>query len=63
DNLGEAISVFEQSELANSLLGEDFVRLYAHTRKMELEGYQQAVGDSPSVDISDWELMRYADTV
>lgn len=61
--MAEAIEVFEQSEIANKYLGEDFVRFYAHSRRMELQQFNEAVGDSSPDQVSDWELMRYADTV
>ena len=39
------------------------MRFYAHNRRVELDAYNEAVGDSSEDDVSDWELMRYADTV
>ena len=60
--LDEAIEAFENSEVAKQYFGEDFVRFYAHTRRVELECFNEAVGDSSPDEISDWELMRYADT-
>lgn len=59
----EACDVFEASELARRYLGEDFVRFYAHTRRVELEMFEDIVGDSSPDEVSDWELMHYADTV
>ena len=61
--MGEAIDAFEQSELANAYLGEDFVRFYGHTERVELVAFKEAVSDSSPNNVSDWELMRYADTV
>lgn len=61
--MAEALDMFEQSEIANRYLGEDFVRFYAYSRRVELDAYNEAVGDSSEDDVSDWELMRYADTV
>ena len=61
--MGEAIEAFENSELANKLLGEDFVRFFTHTRKMELQLFEEATEDLDPDEISGWEMMRYADTV
>ena len=59
----EAIDGFENSELANKLLGEDFVRFFTHTRKMELQLFEEATKGLDPDEISGWEMMRYADTV
>lgn len=50
-SLEEAIGAFEQSEVTNATLGEDFVAYYAATRRWEAEQYAAAV--------TDWELRRY----
>ncbi|MFN8215307.1 MAG: glutamine synthetase family protein [Solirubrobacterales bacterium] len=49
--LEDAIPAFEQSEVANEYLGEDFVRRYAATRRWEVEELRK--------DVSDLELKRY----
>ena len=59
----EACELFENSELAKEYLGEDFVRFYANTRRVELAMFEEAVGDSSPDEVSDWELLQYADTV
>jgi len=59
----EACDAFEASSLAREYLGEDFVRFYARTRRVELEMFDEAVGDQSPDEVSDWELMQYADNV
>ena len=59
----EACDAFEASELAREYFGEDFVRFYARTRRVELEMFDEAVGDRSPDEVSDWELMQYADNV
>jgi glutamine synthetase len=49
--LEAAIDGFEQSEVANEYLGEEFVRRFAASRRWEVEQSQQ--------DVTDWELKRY----
>lgn len=49
--LAEAVDLFEQSEVANKYLGEDFVQYYGATRRLEVEQFNSAV--------TDWELSRY----
>jgi len=49
--LDEAIPAFEQSEVANEYLGEDFVRRYTATRRWEVE--------QARLQITDYELRRY----
>ncbi|MEU1520145.1 glutamine synthetase family protein [Streptomyces sp. NPDC005811] len=49
--LGEALELFEQSEVANKYFGEDVVRYYTETRRWEVEQFNSAV--------TDWELGRY----
>jgi glutamine synthetase len=50
-SLAEAIGVFEQSDVANRYLGEEFVRFFAKTRRHEVgQSVQQA---------TDWEIGRY----
>ena len=49
--LDEALPAFEQSEVANEYLGEEFVRRYAATRRWEIE--------QARTQITDWELKRY----
>ncbi len=50
-SLGEALAVFEQSEVANTYLGEEFVRFFAKTRRHEVAQSLQAA--------TDWEIQRY----
>ncbi|MCS5575200.1 MAG: glutamine synthetase [Pseudomonadales bacterium] len=45
ETLDEAIDLFEQSEITNSYLGEDFVRFYAHSRRLETVSFQAAIAD------------------
>jgi glutamine synthetase len=49
--LAEAVDLFEQSEVANKYLGEEFVSYYGATRRLEVEQFNSA--------ITDWELSRY----
>lgn len=49
--LDEALPAFEQSEVANEYLGEEFVRRYSATRRWEIEETRK--------DVSDLELKRY----
>ena len=58
----EAIGLFEQSEITNRYLGEDFVRFYAHSRRTELNAFKLATeGQSVEEEITDWEFARYFD--
>lgn len=59
----EACDAFEASELARRYLGDDFVRFYARTRRVELEMFDDIVGNRSPDEVSDWELMQYADNV
>jgi len=63
-NIEEAIELFEQSEMANEYLGEDFVRFYAQGRKVELQNYQEAMtGIEDGGEVTAWELNRYFEVV
>jgi glutamine synthetase len=53
--LAEAVELFEQSEVANKYLGEEFVQYYGATRRLEIDAFRDAV--------TDWELSRYFGTV
>jgi len=58
--LDEAIELFEQSEITNKYLGEDFVRFYAHSCRMEVNMYGLAMEGQPlAEDVTDWEVARY----
>jgi len=59
----EALDTFESSELAERYLGSDFVRFFAQRGRVELEMFEENVGDDSPDEVSDWELMQYADTV
>ena len=59
----EALAAFESSELAAKYLGEDFVRFFVQTRRIELEMFDAAVGQCSPDEVPDWELMQYADNV
>ncbi len=54
-SLEQAVEQLEESTLANELLGEDFVRHFAQTRRWECDRFQRAV--------TDWELNRYMELV
>lgn len=54
-SLGEASSLFRQSEVARKWFGDEFVDHYAGTRDWEVRQYQRAV--------TDWELARYFEPV
>ena len=54
-NLRDAATIFSESELANSIFGEDFVKHYTQTRVWEWEQYEKSV--------SDWELKRYFEII
>ena len=61
-SLDEAIALFEDSEVANEYLGEDFVRFYAHGRRAEARAFAEATsGEDRSPDVTAWELARYFD--
>lgn len=49
--LESALDLFEQSEVANAYLGEDFVRRYAAMRRWEVEQARD--------EVTEWELRRY----
>ncbi|WP_217544828.1 glutamine synthetase family protein [Streptomyces sp. GbtcB6] len=49
--LGEAVELFEQSEAANAVFGEDVVRFIGALRRHEVAQYGQSV--------TDWEIRRY----
>jgi glutamine synthetase len=49
--LDEALSAFEQSEIAKTYLGAEFVRRHAAMQRYELEASQE--------EVTDWELRRY----
>ena len=64
ETLDEAIDLFEQSEITNSYLGEDFVRFYAHSRRLETASFQAAIADGANPDeVTTWELARYFEMV
>jgi glutamine synthetase len=50
-DLNSATKLFENSNAAKDLFGEDFVKDYSETKKWEVLQYQKA--------ITDWELQRY----
>jgi glutamine synthetase len=50
-NLDASIGAFEQSEVANEYLGEEFVSRYAASRRWEVEQSEE--------EVTDWELRRY----
>lgn len=54
-NLMDASLKMEQSEVANEILGETFVKHFVATRKWECRQYAQAV--------TDWELKRYFEVI
>ena len=60
ETLDEAIDLFEQSEITNKYLGEDFVRFYAHSRRVESACFREAIaGGAVPEEVTDWELARY----
>ncbi len=62
--LDEAIELFEQSEITNAYLGEDFVRFFAHSRRIESACFREAMeGVANSEEVTDWELARYFEIV
>lgn len=63
-SIEEAVDLFEQSEITNKYLGEDFVRFYAHSRRVESACFHQVVaGDAVPEEVTDWELARYFEMV
>ncbi|SES22937.1 glutamine synthetase family protein [Pedobacter rhizosphaerae] len=54
-NLSEATQRMKNSELANTLLGAEFVAHFAATREWECKQYAKAV--------TDWELKRYLEII
>ncbi len=64
--IDEALELFEQSEITNATLGEDFVRFYAHSRRIESRCFaqaMQAMEGAGATDVTDWELARYLEMV
>ena len=63
-NIEEAVDLFEQSKITNKYLGEDFVRFFAHSRRVESACFHQVVasGAVPE-EVTDWELARYFEMV
>jgi len=53
--MGEALSLWESSELAANAFGKDVVSHYATMARVELEAYGRAV--------TDWELRRYFERI
>jgi len=53
--LPAAIDRFEASEIAREYLGEEFVRIFAGTRRWEVE--------QERAHVTDWEVQRYADAL
>jgi glutamine synthetase len=53
--LEEAVELFEKSDLAREVFGDQFVSHYVGTRRWEIEQYRQAV--------TDWERQRYLEMV
>jgi glutamine synthetase len=54
-NLLTALEQMEQSNIANTLFGEEFVAHFVQTRAWEWRQYEQQV--------SDWEIKRYFEIV
>ncbi|HLN07086.1 MAG TPA: glutamine synthetase family protein [Acidimicrobiales bacterium] len=52
-SLDEALDLLEKSEIAQEMLGEDFVRYYVIMKRFEAERYRQQV--------SEWEVRRYVE--
>ena len=46
-------------EVVNNALGEDFVRFYAHSRRIESRCHASAMEGLDDEGVSDWELARY----
>jgi len=61
--IDEAAALFEQSEVANAMLGEDFVRFYAHSRRIESQCFALAMEGIEDEGVSNWELARYLEMV
>jgi len=62
--LEEAIELFEQSEVTNQYLGEDFVRFYAHSCRQEALAFADATQGMPDTsEVTGWELARYLEIV
>jgi glutamine synthetase len=53
--LGDATTIFADSELARDLFGEAFVDHYARTRQWEWRQYADA--------LTDWEMRRYLEII
>ncbi len=66
----EALDLFEQSEVANSYLGEDFVRFHTQASRVEAEAFAASLEESggqcgggddaeDGSEVTAWELARY----
>jgi glutamine synthetase len=54
-SLEEAVNATDSSAIVRELLGEEFVDLFLHTRRWELECERSAV--------TDWERARYLELI
>jgi len=62
--LDEAVDLFEQSEITNAYLGEDFVRFFAHSGRIESACYHESLTDADlPEEVTEWELARYFEMV
>ena len=59
----QALNLFERSEVANAYLGEDFVRFYAHSRRIECQCFAEATEGAEAAGVTDWEIARYLEMV
>lgn len=59
----QALDLFEASEVANAYLGEDFVRFYAHSRRIECQCFAEATEGVEADGVTDWEVARYLEMV
>jgi glutamine synthetase len=55
NSLGEAAHLLEQSKLARRVFGDQVVDFYAHTARLEVQSFKNAV--------TDWERIRYFERI
>jgi glutamine synthetase len=62
-NLGEAATLFKNSQAAKDLFGKNFVNHFANTRIWEYKEFQKNRSFLDSSSISLWELQRYFEII
>jgi glutamine synthetase len=62
-DISAALALFSNSKPAETYLGKDFVRFYAHTRAAEADLCHKFTDGFGTKEVSDWELERYFEFV